>query len=118
MAGTREELLAEAHRRIREEPGKYHPHVYGETRGRRHVGADPVAGAVRVSSASGRTWATGPLPNLTWQALSKVPAVVTLGGAALFGVFWITHRREEVAAAEQAAQGTAEKPGQGAGDAR
>jgi formate dehydrogenase iron-sulfur subunit len=31
MAGDRDTLLAEAHRRIRENPGAYHPQVYGET---------------------------------------------------------------------------------------
>jgi formate dehydrogenase iron-sulfur subunit len=41
-------------------------------------------------------------PNLTWAALQKVPAVVSMGGAALFAVWWITHRREEVAMAEAA----------------
>jgi hypothetical protein len=29
-----------------------------------------------------------------------VPTVVSVGGVALFGVWWITHRREQVAAAE------------------
>ncbi len=31
--GTREEMLAEAHRRIEADPGKYNPKVYGETDG-------------------------------------------------------------------------------------
>jgi hypothetical protein len=45
--------------------------------------------------------------------------VVSLGGAALFGVFWITHRRQEVAAAEGAPEkGPEPKVGREAGDAR
>ncbi|MFZ4620994.1 MAG: 4Fe-4S dicluster domain-containing protein, partial [Bacteroidota bacterium] len=39
---------------------------------------------------------TTPLPALTWNALSKIPSVVTVGGSLLFGIWWITNRREEV----------------------
>jgi hypothetical protein len=42
-----------------------------------------------------------PLPNLTWAALSKIPRVVGVGAVGLSAVYWITHRREEVAAAER-----------------
>jgi formate dehydrogenase iron-sulfur subunit len=41
-----------------------------------------------------------PLPMLTWQVLSKVPDFVAVAGACLYGVFWITKRRGDVAAAE------------------
>jgi hypothetical protein len=37
--------------------------------------------------------------------LSKVPDFVSLAGALLYGVFWITRRREEVAAQRAPAQG-------------
>ncbi|HEY6191218.1 MAG TPA: 4Fe-4S dicluster domain-containing protein, partial [Bacteroidota bacterium] len=36
------------------------------------------------------------LPMLTWNALSKVPSVVTVGGVFLYGIWWITNRRKEV----------------------
>ena len=98
VAGTREELLAEAHRRIAEEPGKYYPDVYGEHEVGRHVRALPVARCPSSSSAS-RRLGDEALPNLTWAALEKVPGVVSIGGAALFAIWWITHRREEVARA-------------------
>jgi formate dehydrogenase iron-sulfur subunit len=98
VAGPRDELLAEAHRRIRENPGLYHPHVYGET----EVGGTSVLflSPVPFDELGFAAVGTTPPPNLTWAALRKVPAVVSLGGAALFGAWWITHRREEVAAAE------------------
>ena len=38
-----------------------------------------------------------PLPLLTWQILSKIPDFVLLAGVFLFGIHWITQRREEVA---------------------
>ena len=41
-----------------------------------------------------------PLPMLTYRVLSKIPNLVALGGVFLGGIWWITHRREEVAAAE------------------
>ena len=44
---------------------------------------------------------TDPLPDLTWAALSKIPKVVAFGGVGLSAIYWITHRREEVAAAER-----------------
>jgi formate dehydrogenase iron-sulfur subunit len=41
------------------------------------------------------------LPMYTYRVLSKIPTVVTLGGALLGGIWWITKRREEVADAEK-----------------
>ena len=37
---------------------------------------------------------------LTYRVLSHIPDFVPLGGMVLGGVWWITHRREEVAEAE------------------
>jgi formate dehydrogenase iron-sulfur subunit len=37
---------------------------------------------------------------LTYRVLSHIPDFVPLGGMVLGGVWWITHRREEVAFAE------------------
>ena len=37
---------------------------------------------------------------LTRRVLAFVPDVVGVGGVLLGGIYWITHRREEVAAAE------------------
>ena len=41
-----------------------------------------------------------PLPMYTYRVLSRIPDFVPLGGMMLGGIWWITHRREEVAAAE------------------
>jgi hypothetical protein len=44
---------------------------------------------------------------LTWQVLSKIPDVVVVGGALLYGIWWITNRRtkvQEVMAEEAAAK--------------
>jgi formate dehydrogenase iron-sulfur subunit len=41
-----------------------------------------------------------PLPLFTYRVLSRIPDFIPLGGVVLGGVWWITHRREDVAAAE------------------
>jgi formate dehydrogenase iron-sulfur subunit len=101
VTGSREELLAEAHRRIAADPQGYHPHVYGESEagGTSVLFLSPVPfeelGFVQGLGSQ-------PLPGLTWQVLEKIPGVVSIGGSALFALWWITHRREEVARAEEA----------------
>ena len=40
------------------------------------------------------------LPMYTYQVLSRIPDFVPIFGVLLGGVYWITHRREEVAEAE------------------
>jgi formate dehydrogenase iron-sulfur subunit len=99
VAGTRAEMLAEARRRIAENPEGYYPHVYGE----HEVGGTNVFILSPVPFEQiGLNTKVGnePLPNLTWAALSKIPGVVGAGSALLSAVYWITHRREAVAAAE------------------
>lgn len=110
VAGTREELIEEAHRRIRENPGTYYPEVYGEE----EIGGTSVLFLSPVSFEELGFKAglgTQPLPDLTWQALEKIPGVVTLGGAALMAIHWITHRRAEVAEAAARAEADEEKGG-------
>jgi len=99
--GTRQELLAEAHKRIAENPGTYYPHVYGETEagGTSMLFLSPVP----FEELGFRTdLPQKPLPELTQAALGKIPGVVSIGGSLLAGVWWITHRREEVARVEAA----------------
>jgi formate dehydrogenase iron-sulfur subunit len=48
------------------------------------------------------------LPVLTGRVLAFVPDVVGVGAVLLGGIYWITHRREEVAAAEGGPRGRKE----------
>ena len=99
--GTRDELLAEAHERLRQNPSNYVNHVYGET----EVGGTSVLmlSAVPFEQFGFRTdLVHEPLPMLTFRVLSRIPDLVGLGSVLLGGIWWITHRREEVAAAEGA----------------
>jgi formate dehydrogenase iron-sulfur subunit len=98
--GDRDELLKEAHERIKAEPAKYVHKVYGE----HEVGGTSVLylSAVPFEKLGFNTkLQTTPLPQLTWNALSKVPGVVSVGGVILYGIWWITNRREEVRAYEE-----------------
>ena len=99
MAGPRDEMLAEAHRRIEADPDEYYDHVYGET----EVGGTSVLFLTPFPVEElGFKDILGdqPLPDLTWKALNRIPDIVCLGGAALLAVWWITRRREAVALAE------------------
>jgi formate dehydrogenase iron-sulfur subunit len=97
--GTREELLAEAKKRIHENPANYVNHVFGET----EVGGTSVLllSSIEFGEFGYRAdMVKDPLPMRTYEVLSRIPDFVPLGGVLLGGVWWITHRREEVAAAE------------------
>ena len=95
LFGERDALIREARARIAAEPGRYVDHIYGLEE----------AGGTSVLMLSSVPFAelglrdnlpTGSLPLLTWRALSKVPDVVLLGGTVLYGIHWITRRRERV----------------------
>jgi len=99
ISGPRSEMLAEAHYRLNEYPDDYYPHIYGEY----EVGGTSVLFLSPVSFEElGFKLGLGdkPLPDLTMEALERVPAIVTVGGAFLLAVWWITNRRNEVALAE------------------
>jgi formate dehydrogenase iron-sulfur subunit len=104
VGGTRAEMLAEARKRIAENPGVYFDRVYGE----HEVGGTSVLFLSPVPFEQlgfKAALPTGPPPDITWGVLEKIPGVVSIGGAALLGIWWITHRRQEVAAAEEALHG-------------
>ncbi len=95
LFGEREDLVREARARIAASPDRYVDHIYGLEE----------AGGTSVLMLAGvpfdRLGLPGnlprePLPLLTWQVLSRVPDVVLLAAAFLYGVHWITKRREYV----------------------
>lgn len=99
--GDRDDLLAEAKKRIRENPTGYVNHIYGEK--------EAGGGSVLLLSSvpfenfglpSSIKLGTQPIPYLTADIIQHVPDVVTLGWAALGGIWWISKRREAVAAIE------------------
>ncbi len=100
--GKRDDLIAEARERIRQNPGGYVDHIYGLTE----------AGGTSVLMISSQPFEKlGLKANLpseppalrTWQVLSNIPDFVAVWGVFLYGVHWITARRQEVAQAERPA---------------
>ena len=95
LFGEREALIREARARIAAEPGRYVDHIYGLE----EAGGTSVLMLSSVPFAELGLRDNLPpqaLPLLTWRALSKVPDVVLLGGTLLYGIHWITRRRERV----------------------
>jgi formate dehydrogenase iron-sulfur subunit len=98
--GEREDLLREAENRLKQEPTKYIQHIYGKE----EVGGTSVLYLSAVPFEALGLPANLPhdaLPGYTYRVLSRIPSVVTLGGALLGGIWWMTKRREEVAKAEK-----------------
>jgi formate dehydrogenase iron-sulfur subunit len=97
--GERDDLILEAQQRIRDNPSTYVNHIYGLS----EVGGTSV---LLLSSVPFEEFgyradlSKDALPVLTYRVLSRIPDFVPLGGMLLGGVWWITHRREEVEAAE------------------
>ena len=94
--GDREELVAEARKRITENPGQYIDHVYGLTE----------AGGTSVLYLSNVPFQDlglpmnlpgEPIPELSWKVLSQIPKYTVAASVVLFGIHWITARRAEVA---------------------
>jgi len=106
--GEREELIQEAWNRIRQEPGKYVKQIYGLS----DVGGTGVLFISDVSfeKLGFRTdLPKEPLPMLTWNVLSKIPNFVGVGATLLFGIWWITSRRQDVIKAEAEEKAKANK---------
>ena len=94
--GEREKLLAEARKRIAENPDLYVNHIYGE----KEVGGTSVLFLSSVPFDKLGFPANLPqesLPSLTWKALSTVPSIIIFGGTLLYGIWWMIDRRMELA---------------------
>jgi len=105
VTGDRDALIAEARRRLKAEPKKYHPHIYGLTEAGGtavlYIGPRDAAALGLPTKLEQR-----PLPELTWNALRHVPDVVLFGSVLLGGIYWITNRREEVRRKEGGGSGS------------
>jgi formate dehydrogenase iron-sulfur subunit len=100
VAGEREELLRLARARLAADPENYVPRIYGE----HEAGGTSVLFLSPVPFEQLELPAhlmEEPLPLLTFRVLNKIPYFVPVGGALLSAIWWITNRRNEVAAAER-----------------
>jgi formate dehydrogenase iron-sulfur subunit len=95
--GDRDDLIAEAKDRIAKAPDQYLNRIYGiEEAG----GTSTLLLSSVPFESFGLHTPSEPLPLLTYRVLSHIPDLVSMGGVLLGGVWWITHRREQVAAFE------------------
>ncbi|MGA8366085.1 MAG: 4Fe-4S dicluster domain-containing protein [Candidatus Acidiferrales bacterium] len=97
--GERDELVAEAEDRIAKNPSQYIDHIYGLN----EVGGTSVLLLSSIPFENfGYPRAPGnqSMPLLTYRVLSHIPDIVTVSTVLLGGIWWITNRRVEVAAAE------------------
>lgn len=93
--GSRADLVREARQRIAATPGRYVDHIYGL----HEAGGTSVLmlSAVPFGQLGLReNLPNEPLGQLTWNVLSRVPDIVLMGGTLLYGIYWITKRREYV----------------------
>ena len=97
IVGNRDEILEEAQRRIVTD-SKYVKHIYGSE----EAGGTSVffISDVPFEKLGFVAAPRQPMPVLTANALGDGPTVILMGGALLSGLYWITQRRAEVAAAE------------------
>jgi formate dehydrogenase iron-sulfur subunit len=105
--GERDALLAEAHRRIGAEPGKYVPHVWGE----HEVGGTSVLYISDVELTAAGWPARLPdhaVPELATRVLGTVPATFLTVGAAMAGIHWVVRRRDRLAEERTSANGADE----------
>jgi formate dehydrogenase iron-sulfur subunit len=97
--GNRDDLIAEARRRIEENPGKYINRIWGE----HEVGGTSVLyisdidlGFLSYRSNPGMK----PLPGTTSVAMNSVPFAFAGMGVAMLGLNWIIQRRNRLRGAE------------------
>jgi formate dehydrogenase iron-sulfur subunit len=95
LFGKRDELIAIAQERIKSEPEKYYPHIYGVN----EAGGTSILILSSISLNKLGFKSTNfqeAFPNFTWKAMREIPNVVTFGGVFLYGLWWIINRRIEL----------------------
>ena len=95
--GERDELLAEAHRRIAAEPNKYIQRVWGE----RQVGGTSVLYIsdtdLKLTDLDSPIDDETPMPQRTFKVLRHMPTVFAGVAATMGGIYWIIERRRRLA---------------------
>jgi len=99
--GDRDDLIKEAQDRIRQNPSTYLPRIYGLN----EVGGTCVLilSSMKVEEygypASEKIGDT-PMPEYTGRVMTWIPDFIPAWSLVLGGIYWISHRRDEVAEAE------------------
>ncbi|MCK4548048.1 MAG: 4Fe-4S dicluster domain-containing protein [Candidatus Eisenbacteria sp.] len=97
LFGERDQLLAEARKRMKDSPGKYNNHIYGENEAGGtsllYISDVPFS---KLKLPEPKDVGTVPRPHLTAGAMSVIPAVIVGLSAILGGTYAIARRRGEV----------------------
>ncbi len=95
VCGNLSDLISEAKKRIAKNPAKYYPHIYGleEAGGSNVLIISPVPFEQLGYSSKIPKQA---MPDFTMQAMEKIPAVVSVGGIFLTGMYWLTKRKNQI----------------------
>ncbi|TNF51102.1 MAG: 4Fe-4S dicluster domain-containing protein [Deltaproteobacteria bacterium] len=111
--GSRDEMLAEAERRLARNPERYINKVYGKE----DAGGTCVLylSNLPFDELGFKQVTFRPLPEYTWAALRYVPGAFLTVGGGLSAFAWITHRRERLQKEQQEKQ-PEETPEQGKED--
>jgi len=90
--GNRDDLIVEAEQRIADHPDRYVDHIYGltEAGGTSVLFISPIPFAKLGFKTDVRD---EPYPKLTWDVLSKIPNIVSVGGVLMFGIYWVINRK-------------------------
>src|SRR5262249_21143576 len=97
ISGKRPEMVGGGERRLLSD-SNYGKDIYGREEGGGQAGffiSDGLFENLGLGAPPKQ-----PMPMLTANALGDGPTVIMMGGALLSGLYWITQRRAEVAAAE------------------
>jgi len=107
--GTREEMLALAHKRIADRPDRYVDHIYGE----KELGGTSVLylSAVPFEKLGFPTYGEKPFPAFTKTALGAVPPAVMAVGAMLGAAYAFFRKRAQAVADSSAASNHTEGHG-------
>lgn len=92
--GKRAELVAEAQKRVGENPDKYYPYIYGLS----EVGGTSVLYLANVAFDQlgfNTNLPRTDMPELTWQVMEKIPGVAVGMGLLMGAVSWWTHRKAD-----------------------
>jgi formate dehydrogenase iron-sulfur subunit len=99
--GERDDLVREAQDRLHQNPSNYSPRIYGL----HEVGGTSIlilanANVEEFGYPSLEKIGEVPLPQYTGRVMERVPDFIPVWSLVLGGIYWISHRRGEVAAAE------------------
>jgi formate dehydrogenase iron-sulfur subunit len=99
--GERDALIREAQDRLRLNPSAYVPSIYGL----HEVGGTSVfiLASVKVEEfgyPTSEKLGEVPLPEYTGKVMDRIPDFIPIWSLVLGGIYWISHRRAEVAVAE------------------